>query len=352
MRRGKRSVLSSVTILIALYSATSLLLMLCQIETPSSSSFHTPATATRQQLHNTESKSDDNKHNSNTRQQSKEQDNKYVFIGIKTSEHGAHGIRLPEIRKTWLRDALQSDKVDIKFFTHLNVNHTSDHDEPSSLMLTTKCNHQDLACKTGQVFAYYLQNSKANWFCSFDDDNYVLIDNLGKVLQAYEDGPTKDQDLYIGRALHPAGMFFPGINATVRFGTGGAGYCLTRSLVERGKDYFSALESFHLIDDVAVGYVSQHKLGVNITSDPLFHSHWERMIRTRMPQDEIAKQVSFSHENKGNYTFPYDDLPNTPLFPRKEDPMGFRSLWCHLHESDEMNSPECTPNKDRAAVAS
>ena len=208
---------------------------------------------------------------------SHEKHDEYIFIGIKTSETGAHGERLPQIRKTWLKDALRSDKIEIKFFTHVQANHTNMIDD-SSLMVETKCKRNELACKTGQVFSFYLQHSNASWFCSFDDDNYVNIPRLIQVLYEYEDGPTRGKDVFIGRLTQ---MRSRSMNSTIRFGTGGAGYCINRNLVVRGSQYYSVLESFRYADDVAVGYVTHQKLGVDITDDPLFHSHLERRIRTR-----------------------------------------------------------------------
>jgi len=263
----------------------------------------------------------------------------YVFIGIKTSEAGVHGQRLPQIQKTWLKDALQTKRIDIKFFTHIQVNETED---DSSLMVTTSCDRRNLPCKTGKVFAHYLEHSTASWFCSFDDDNYVLVDNLLQVLNSYLNGTTKE--VYIGKSMGP-GMFYERVNATVRHGTGGAGYCLSRHLVKRGKDYFTSLTETGLQDDIAVGYVVQEKLGVNITTDPFFHSHYERTIRDRIPKEEISKQVCFGRDNKGEYSKPpVDHMPNIPIiFSVEEDPLSFRSLWCFLHES-ERDSPDCKPN--------
>jgi fringe protein len=220
-------------------------------------------------------------------------------------------------------------------------------------MVTTDCNRRDLKCKTGQVFSYYLKYSNATWFCSFDDDNYIILPNLIQVLSQYEKGPSrKGRDLYIGRAINFFGARklnlgirrssklkppFSTFNKTVAFGTGGAGYCLNRHLVQRGKIHLTALNEVPFPDDVAVGYVVQHQLGVNITFNHLFHSHMEQHVRPDIPRNEIDKHVSFGHNNKQEMHFPFCDMPNTTtIFSRAEDPMGFRSLWHHLHEADKM----------------
>jgi hypothetical protein len=325
MRRRKNSVPFGVFfVAIVIYSVTSAVLLLYNFRAPSSiiAQLVTPLAFDSPMIQGVQNEA-------------------YIFIGIKTSETGVHAERLTQIQKTWLRDAFQSQDIELKLFTHHKQANISK--DASSDMVMTKCKRQDLACKTGQVFAYYIQHSNAPWFCAADDDNYVNIPRLIEVLHDYERN-NRGKDLYIGSSLHPNGMHFDSVNATVSFSTGGSGYCLNRDLVLRGKDLFSSLESFHLIDDVAVGYVSQVKLGVNVTSDPLFHSHWNRMIRDKMPHDDIDKQVSFAHDNKGDHEFPFEDLPSTPtLFPREEDPMGFRSLWCFLHRNDGKDLPECTP---------
>lgn len=84
---------------------------------------------------------------------------------------------------------------------------------------------------------------------------------------------------------------------------------------------------------MAVAYVTEAKLGVNLTTTHLLHSHIKRCVM----QDEIAKQITFGRNNKGNIgETSVDHMPNVPtLFLYKQDPMSFRSLWCFLHESKQ-----------------
>ena len=65
------------------------------------------------------------------------------------------------------------------------------------------------------------------------------------------------------------------------FATGGAGFCLSRPLVERMKglvekgELVAAGENIRLPDDVTVGYIVEHKMGVPLTVVRTFHSHLE-----------------------------------------------------------------------------
>lgn len=267
------------------------------------------------------------------------QNTSFVFIGIKTSDVGVHAERLPQIELSWQKDALANNMIELKFFSHSNVNKTGTRSSP--LVISTPCHGMNLACKTAKVFYYFLHNTTAAWFCSFDDDNYVIVDNLIKLLKTYN--PTND--LYVGKPVVRSGIFFQTVNATILHGTGGAGYCLSRPLVERGEHLFSNLQRFHLPDDVAVAYVSQVKLGVNLTASNLLHSHYERNIRLHVHKDDIGNQISFGRENKPrNLISPERSMPDVPLlFPHEEDPFSFRSLWCFLHP-EKRDLPECTPS--------
>lgn len=332
--RGRKNAIRLSLVSIALYAAANAVLISIRqvpsIDLDESASLQPPTKQSRlvKKLEESPKTSKSNSKSNNT----------FIFIGIKTSEAGVHGQRLPQIEQTWLKDALATNLIDIKFFTHAQVNQTSD---SSSLMVSTACNSQDLACKTSGVFAYFLTNTTAPWFCSFDDDNYVLVDNLIKLLKTY----NATKDWYLGKPTGP-GIFYSNVNARIRHATGGAGYCFSRPLVERGKDLFSNLKNTsRLADDLAVGHVSQNLLGVNLTCvNGLLHSHYERTIRKRIPREEVSKHVTFGRDNKGDYgNPPVDHMPNVPiLFPPEEDPLSFRSLWCFLHES-KRNSSECTP---------
>lgn len=278
-----------------------------------------------------------------------------IFIGIKTSlDANMYGERLSQIAKTWLVDALDTERIHIKLFVDAEP-------LPSSMLVQTfdynsgmldiaphlvqtspsPPNAQHLAWKTSRLFSYFFDHynsttsSRAEkwWFCSFDDDNYVLIDNLLEVIDSlqnhtnvYAGRPSLPDGLTINRPL-PDGL---PVGRKIKFLTGGAGYCISPDLVQRGGKYFVNLTAEDLHDDVAVGRIVSERLNVTQMFHPKFHSHLENQLRTILPVDEIAKQVSFGHDNKRK-NGKHDAFPNVPiLFPPEEDPLLFQSLRCFL----------------------
>lgn len=113
--------------------------------------------------------------------------------------------------------------------------------------------------------------------------------------------------------------------------TGGAGYCLSRNLVERAASNFSALPRA-MPDDVAVGHVVKQQLGVKLVEDGLFHSHLEKRLRQNLSPAKIGEQVSFGYNIKNpDDVIERRSFPNVPMvFGKEKDPLRFRSLWCFL----------------------
>jgi hypothetical protein len=277
-----------------------------------------------------------------------------VFIGIKTDLGRVHGARLPQITKTWLQDVETTPEIDLKFFGRIDTEAASmiglnvSHWVVPVVEDSPRCRGgKNFCCKDESMFKFFLENyapSSANpfspWFCSFDDDNYVLVENLLQVLTSYyHQNATK---LYVGRPSVPEGMKWTNPDGkaqeTIHFLTGGAGYCITRELMEYGRDLFSDLTRFctHLSDDMAIGYIVNSKLGVKQQVDEHFHSHLER-IRSSLPRHDIAKQVSFGYDNKMNREQAIQHFPNIPImYDAEEDPMLFRSLRSFLQKDDQV----------------
>jgi hypothetical protein len=114
--------------------------------------------------------------------------------------------------------------------------------------------------------------------------------------------------------------------------TGGAGYCLSRELIEKGRTHFIALEEIGLNDDMAVGYVVQEKAGGKLIEDMLFHSHLESDLKNNMTLKEISNQVSFGWDNKLKHDQACRSFPDVPMvFSLDEDPLHFQSLRYFLN---------------------
>ena len=264
-----------------------------------------------------------------------------VFIGVKTREQGIHGHRLSQIQHTWLKNAVAAmETVTIKFFCDQSDTRKISRSPNGTIVKdhlmvpVPTCKGPDFRCKTPYMLNYFLNHdTDSAFFCNFDDDNYVLITNLLQVLTDYH---VRDglRNVYVGRdSLQGKGFHTSDIfnHSIVHFLTGGAGYCLSRELLERGREHFPNPPSY-FPDDIAVGYVVQEKMGIKLMENDLFHSHLESNLLKHFPTPKIAQQVSFGFNNKLKRHLARSALPQFPdeLFSAEEDPMFFKSLRCHI----------------------
>lgn len=255
-----------------------------------------------------------------------------VFISVKTTKHYHHS-RLPAIISTWFQFA----KDQTWFFTDRDdpyfQNQTNGH------MINTKCssshNRRALCCKMSVEFDRFLDSGR-KWFCHFDDDNYVNVPRLLKLLDNY----NPREDWYLGRPSIPAPLEIirQGPEPSKRpqkvkfwFATGGAGFCISRALamkmtpVAGGGKFITVGDRIRLPDDVTMGYIIEHLLKKQLTVVEQFHSHLEPM--KFLNKDTFDEQVSFSY-SKG----PRDEWNILKIdgFDMKDDPKRFRSIHCHL----------------------
>uniref|UniRef100_A0A915HN79 Fringe n=1 Tax=Romanomermis culicivorax TaxID=13658 RepID=A0A915HN79_ROMCU len=133
-------------------------------------------------------------------------------------------------------------------------------------VIVTQCppthNRRALCCKMAAELDAYLRSDKS-WFCHFDDDNYVNVPKLMQTLSKFD----SKRDFYLGKTStnRPIDLLYKenGITEKIsfRFATGGAGFCLSRSLALRmaplagyGK-LIDIGEKIRLPDDVTVGFI-------------------------------------------------------------------------------------------------
>ncbi len=107
-------------------------------------------------------------------------------------------------------------------------------------------------------------------------------------------------------------------------------------LVENG-EFVATGENIRLPDDVTVGYIVEHMLGVPLTVVRSFHSHLEplRMI----PETTFADQISFGYSKYADDTGE-NHVSLTNGLSELEDPTRFISLHCYLFPK---SSPKCPP---------
>ncbi|XP_049428167.1 beta-1,3-N-acetylglucosaminyltransferase lunatic fringe-like [Epinephelus fuscoguttatus] len=252
-----------------------------------------------------------------------------LFIAVKTTER-YHRQRLELLLDTWISRNMQqtfvfTDGEDEKLRKRMGAH-----------LINTNCsaahNRQALSCKMALEYDTFI-NSGKKWFCHVDDDNYLNVSSLLKLLSQY----SHTQDVYIGRpSLERPIEATESLGTTdmkqVRFwfATGGAGFCLSRGLALKMKPWASngafmaTAEHIRLPDDCTVGYIVEALLGVSLIRSALFHSHLENLGLV----SDIHNQVTLSYgtvENSRN-------MVNVKgPFAINEDPTRFRSVHCLLY---------------------
>ncbi|VDD94382.1 unnamed protein product [Enterobius vermicularis] len=200
---------------------------------------------------------------------------------------------------------------------------------------------ESLCCKMNAELELFT-SVKSRWGCHFDDDNYVHIAELLKLLEKYD----PSADWYLGKpsTLGPVNLENANDKVDFWFATGGAGFCLSRSLLTKMVSYirnggFEMLgEQLKLPDDITLGYLINHLLNVNLTFIQKFHSHLEPL--QDIPGDDLRDQISLS---AGSYVKGERNLVNVPvIFSTKDDPRRFRSLHCFLY-TDSCNQRSTLP---------
>jgi len=260
-----------------------------------------------------------------------------VLITVKTTVK-YYATRVRDIVDTWFQLAPDN----IFFFTDddgagatiaLNAS-TGGH------LVRTKCDRshsrQALCCKMNAELDYFIATATdLSWMCHFDDDNYVNVEQLIALLDKF----NPRLDWYLGRpsTRGPIDIVDPRQDSSTAkvqfwFATGGAGFCLSRSLVRKMTPFvqngrFEELcDMIRLPDDVTIGYLIEHLLDKRLTVVDRFHSHLESLRLLRV--DELARQISFSADG------PHRNLVTVPnadgALIDGEDRQHFRSLHCFL----------------------
>ncbi|XP_033109915.1 beta-1,3-N-acetylglucosaminyltransferase radical fringe-like [Anneissia japonica] len=259
-----------------------------------------------------------------------------IFIGMKTTER-YHRQRLDILLETWVKRAKEetfifTDEEDkeykLKAGDHLIVSNCS-----------ARHSRQALCCKMAAMYDMYLESNK-RWFCHVDDDNYLNVNQLVKLLNNYK----HTDDVYLGRTSlsHP-------IEATDRnspdlkkvkfwFATGGAGFCLSKALALKMKTYAgggtfkSVCNRIRLPDDVTVGFISEVLLNTKLTQVKLFNSHLQSLWN--IPPEKLSQQVTLSYGDKAKHKNIIKLLDG--YFNDVEDPTRLLSLHCMIFPDEDV----------------
>ncbi len=271
-----------------------------------------------------------------------------VFIGVTTTGR-YHTSRLGPILETWYpgladRTWFFTDTPDPALAAAVGENH---------LLVLPHCgsdhSRDALACKMEAQLAAFLDSpaaadpgggqSPAAWFCHVDDDNYVNRRTLAGLLSR-RNGHT--EDWYLGKASVPEPLELPPISASpsspVRrfwFATGGAGFCLSRHLVERMRPWIleggfrQLANAIRLPDDVTLGYLVEVLLGGRLTHVAALHSHLEPLQGLGPP--ELAAAITLSY---GRYEDTGAENVVAVEGEGKEDRTRFRAVHCRLRPTE------------------
>ncbi|XP_059172674.1 beta-1,3-N-acetylglucosaminyltransferase manic fringe-like [Physella acuta] len=250
-----------------------------------------------------------------------------IFISVKTTAK-YHQSRLDLLLKTWYLLAREQ----IYFFTDAN-----DKEMESTLgehLINTNCStdhsRRALSCKMAVEFDYYLASRK-RWFCHMDDDVYLNVPRLVEMLKKY----NYKEDWYLGKPSlkHPLEVVDrdnPGMKLTFWFATGGAGFCISRSLALKmapyagGGRFVTTAEKVRLPDDCTVGYIIEYLLKHKLTVVEEFHSHLEALWPIKPSQ--LKKQITLSFSEYSGK----QNVINIQGFSEVDDPTRLKSLHCFL----------------------
>ncbi|KAM4716249.1 beta-1,3-N-acetylglucosaminyltransferase radical fringe isoform 2-T5 [Anableps anableps] len=231
---------------------------------------------------------------------------KDIFIAVKTTRK-YHKSRLELLIQTWVSQAKEQtyiftdgDDKELQVKSRTNIINTN---------CSAAHNRQALCCKMSVEYDKFIESQK-KWFCHVDDDNYVILPSLLRLLSSYH----HSQDIYLGRPSldHPieaAERVKSDGTVSVKFwfATGGAGFCISRGLALKMSpwtslgNFITTAEKIRLPDDCTIGYIIEALLEVTLTHTHLFHSHLENL--QKLPVPTVLDQVTLSYggfENRRN----------------------------------------------------
>ena len=253
---------------------------------------------------------------------------KEIFNTIKTSKH-FHSTRAEVIVSTWFQKVANqtyfiTDDEDLNMQIKTN-NH----------LIVTSCTNdhspKGLNCKMEKEIETFLKN-KAKWWCHWDDDNYVNVNELRKFLEKFD----SEKSWYIGRASldHPLEQTLDGKTLKYWFAHGGCGFCVSQALVKKMKVFvengeFQKLGSIlGISDDCVVGFIINNLLGTPLTNCKLFNSHYHSKYLMEIPSEDITKQISLSYS--GEKIRVNLGTINSSFTPQ-QDPTRFFSVHCLIY---------------------
>jgi hypothetical protein len=268
--------------------------------------------------------------NSNTR----ELELKDVFISVKTTKK-FHENRLQLLLDTWYMFAR-----DVTYFFS-DADDSEYKQKTRGHMVNTNCSsvhtRRALCCKMSVEYDHFMASGK-RWFCHVDDDTYVNVAGLLRMLKGY----NHTQDWYLGKPSLNHPLEINDIENSHQkvafwFATGGAGFCLSRGLALKmmpftgGGKLKTVCEKIRLPDDCTIGFIVYYYLKKELTVIAGFHSHLEGLWR--IGHVNLDSHITFGYSQSGEQW----NVVHVPGFDITSDPTRFRSIHCLLYP----NTPGC-----------
>ncbi|KAJ1067411.1 hypothetical protein K5549_010529 [Capra hircus] len=249
-----------------------------------------------------------------------------VFIAVKTTKK-FHRARLDLLLETW-----------ISRHEEMTLRTSSRKGEPLPLsaghVVNTNCSaahsRQALSCKMAVEYDRFIESGR-KWFCHVDDDNYVNVRALLRLLGSY----PHTQDIYLGKPSldRPIQATERVSENTVRpvhfwFATGGAGFCISRGLALKMSPWASGTPTLSLSGLPCTRKHSSPWLARPPSQAFLLGVQRGPGFSAPRITLSVSLQVTLSYgmfENKRNA------VHIKGPFSVEADPSRFRSVHCHLY---------------------
>ncbi len=267
-----------------------------------------------------------------------------VFVINSAPEY--YNTRIKEVRETWGKIVLESDRMKIIIVTTHGIDQTEIHNEDSVIVSDCPEAYAGIpeCCKRGHMYQIafdYLNSNEGSftdWVAFIDDDNYILPYKLLSYISNLGPAASHEFNLYGGYmgSTHCTGFW------------GGTGYLTNRKTLDlivnggAGEDIRveAARWCKHCDEwgDITLTWIPLHRRGGLIQGSDVLHSE-SRAVMYNTTREELAQVYlnpskpievwNFHHSSRGNMYWIHDRvmLLTTPPFVDNEFKIVMQSIF-------------------------